>query len=35
MSDKIQWKISKALFSKESMIDALYVMPDKILCLTD
>lgn len=35
MNDKIQWKISKAVFSKDDMVNKLYVMPDKILCLTD
>ena len=35
MSEKIQWKISKAVFSKKDMVDKLYVMADKILCLTD
>ncbi len=35
MSNKIQWKISKYLWSRDEVPEILYVMPDKILCLTD
>lgn len=35
MSNKIQWKINKNLFLGKEMPESLYVMPNKILCLTD
>ncbi len=35
MSEKMQWKVTKYLWSKEEIPKVFYVMPDKILCLTD
>lgn len=31
----LKWKISKELFSRETMVDKLYVKPGKIFCLTE